>query len=100
MQPLGYEVFVQDYDIPLGASFVEAMHDGIINAHGTSFEEFAAARTSATSCAVAAIEPRRLRKKSNLSAAAPGIGPMSRRRPRQYGKDWTLPVRAIVGARA
>ena len=27
-----YKVFVQDYDIPLGASFVEAMHDGIKNA--------------------------------------------------------------------
>jgi TIR domain len=27
-----YRVFVQDYDIPLGASFVEAMHDGIKNA--------------------------------------------------------------------
>ena len=24
----GYKVFVQDYDIPLGASFVEAMHEG------------------------------------------------------------------------
>jgi hypothetical protein len=29
-----YKVFVQDYDIPLGASFVEAMHDGIKNARG------------------------------------------------------------------
>jgi isopentenyl diphosphate isomerase/L-lactate dehydrogenase-like FMN-dependent dehydrogenase len=28
----GYKVFVQDYDIPFGASFVEAMHDGIKNA--------------------------------------------------------------------
>jgi hypothetical protein len=27
-----YKVFGQDYDIPLGASFVEAMHDGIKNA--------------------------------------------------------------------
>lgn len=27
----GYSVLVQDYDIPLGASFVEAMHDGIRN---------------------------------------------------------------------
>jgi tetratricopeptide (TPR) repeat protein len=27
----GYRVFVQDYDIPLGASFVEAMHEAIIN---------------------------------------------------------------------
>ena len=25
----GYTVFVQDYDIPLGASFVERMHEGI-----------------------------------------------------------------------
>src|ERR1700693_1267311 len=25
----GYKVFVQDYDIPLGASFVEAMHEAI-----------------------------------------------------------------------
>jgi tetratricopeptide (TPR) repeat protein len=30
----GYKVFVQDYDIPLGASFVGAMHDGIKNARG------------------------------------------------------------------
>jgi tetratricopeptide (TPR) repeat protein len=30
----GYKVFVQDYDIPLGASFVEAMHDAIKNARG------------------------------------------------------------------
>ena len=30
----GYKVFVQDYDIPFGASFVEAMHDGIKNARG------------------------------------------------------------------
>ncbi len=29
-----YKVFVQDYDIPLGASFVGAMHDGIKNARG------------------------------------------------------------------
>ena len=28
----GYKVFVQDYDIPLGASFVEAMHEAIKNA--------------------------------------------------------------------
>src|SRR5438132_12570710 len=27
----GYKVLVQDYDIPLGASFVEAMDDAIIN---------------------------------------------------------------------
>jgi hypothetical protein len=27
----GYKVLVQDYDIPLGASFVEAMHEAIIN---------------------------------------------------------------------
>src|SRR6266542_7012528 len=27
----GYKVRVQDYDIPLGASFVEAMHEAIIN---------------------------------------------------------------------
>src|ERR1700722_10172598 len=27
----GYKVFVQDYDIPLGASFVEAMHEAIKN---------------------------------------------------------------------
>jgi tetratricopeptide (TPR) repeat protein len=27
----GYKVLVQDYDIPLGASFVEAMHETIIN---------------------------------------------------------------------
>jgi hypothetical protein len=27
----GYKVFVQDYDIPLGASFVEAMHEGLKN---------------------------------------------------------------------
>jgi hypothetical protein len=27
----GYRVLVQDYDIPLGASFVEAMHEAIIN---------------------------------------------------------------------
>ena len=25
----GYKVLVQDYDIPLGASFVEAMHEGV-----------------------------------------------------------------------
>jgi hypothetical protein len=29
-----YEVFVQDYYIPLGAGFVGAMHDGIKNARG------------------------------------------------------------------
>ncbi len=28
----GYTVIVQDYDIPLGASFVEAMHDAVKNA--------------------------------------------------------------------
>ena len=28
----GYKVVVQDYDIPRGASFVEAMHDGVSNA--------------------------------------------------------------------
>jgi hypothetical protein len=28
----GYKVIVQDYDIPLGASFVEAMHEGVKNA--------------------------------------------------------------------
>jgi tetratricopeptide (TPR) repeat protein len=27
----GYRVLVQDYDIPLGASFVEAMHEAVIN---------------------------------------------------------------------
>ena len=27
----GYKVFVQDYDIPLGASFIEAMHEAIKN---------------------------------------------------------------------
>jgi hypothetical protein len=27
----GYRVLVQDYDIPFGASFVEAMHEAIIN---------------------------------------------------------------------
>src|SRR6476660_8624499 len=27
----GYKVLVQDYDIPLGSSFVEAMHEAIIN---------------------------------------------------------------------
>jgi TIR domain len=27
----GYRVLVQNYDIPLGASFVEAMHEAIIN---------------------------------------------------------------------
>ena len=27
----GYSVFIQDYDIPLGASFIEAMHEGIKN---------------------------------------------------------------------
>ena len=27
----GHNVLVQDYDIPLGASFVEAMHEAIIN---------------------------------------------------------------------
>jgi TIR domain len=27
----GYKVLVQDYDIPLGASFVEAMHEAVIN---------------------------------------------------------------------
>jgi hypothetical protein len=27
----GYKVLVQDYDIPLGASFVDAMHEAIIN---------------------------------------------------------------------
>ena len=30
----GYKVIVQDYDIPLGASFVEAMHEAIKNARG------------------------------------------------------------------
>jgi hypothetical protein len=30
----GYKVFVQDYDIPLGASFVEAMHEAVKNARG------------------------------------------------------------------
>src|ERR1700742_4789527 len=30
----GYKVFVQDYDIPLGASFVEAMDNGIKKARG------------------------------------------------------------------
>jgi hypothetical protein len=30
----GYKIFVQDYDIPRGASFVEAMDDGIKNARG------------------------------------------------------------------
>src|ERR1700728_4761558 len=30
----GYKVFVQDYDIPLGASFVEAMDNGIKHARG------------------------------------------------------------------
>jgi hypothetical protein len=58
-----------------------------------------AARTSATSCVVVAIEPRRLRKKSNLSATAPAIGLVSRRRGRQYGKDWTARARAIAGDR-
>jgi len=28
----GYKVIVQDYDIPLGASFVEAMHEAVKNA--------------------------------------------------------------------
>jgi TIR domain len=28
----GYKVLVQDYDIPLGASFVDAMHEAILNA--------------------------------------------------------------------
>src|ERR1700719_3597044 len=28
----GYRVLVQDYDIPLGASFIEAMHEAIKNA--------------------------------------------------------------------
>ena len=28
----GYEVVVQDYDIPLGASFIEAMHEAVKNA--------------------------------------------------------------------
>jgi TIR domain len=27
----GYKVLVQDYDIPLGASFVEAIHEAIVN---------------------------------------------------------------------
>jgi hypothetical protein len=27
----GYKVLVQDYDIPLGASFVEAMHEAVKN---------------------------------------------------------------------
>jgi hypothetical protein len=27
----GYKVLVQDYDIPLGASFVEEMHEAIVN---------------------------------------------------------------------
>jgi hypothetical protein len=27
----GYKVLVQDYDIPLGASFVDAMHEAVIN---------------------------------------------------------------------
>jgi tetratricopeptide (TPR) repeat protein len=30
----GYKVRVQDYDIPFGASFLEAMHEGIKNARG------------------------------------------------------------------
>ena len=28
----GYKVLVQDYDIPFGASFVEAMHEAVKNA--------------------------------------------------------------------
>src|SRR3954453_11173201 len=28
----GYRVLVQDYDIPLGASFIEAMHEAVKNA--------------------------------------------------------------------
>jgi TIR domain len=27
----GYKVFVQDYDIPFGSSFVEKMHEGVSN---------------------------------------------------------------------
>src|SRR5262245_65100605 len=27
----GYKVLVQDYDIPLGASFIEKMHEGVSN---------------------------------------------------------------------
>jgi hypothetical protein len=38
-------------------------------------------------------------EKSNLSATAPGIGPVSRRRGRRYGKDWTARARAIGGDR-
>lgn len=30
----GYTVIVQDYDIPLGASFIEAMHEAVKNARG------------------------------------------------------------------
>ncbi len=30
----GYKVIVQDYDIPLGASFIEAMHEAVKNARG------------------------------------------------------------------
>jgi tetratricopeptide (TPR) repeat protein len=30
----GYKVFLQDYDIPFGASFVEAMHEAVKNARG------------------------------------------------------------------
>ena len=32
----GYKVHVEDYDFPLGASFVEAMHEAIIRSRATS----------------------------------------------------------------
>src|SRR5215831_10259181 len=32
----GYRVLSQDYDIPLGASFIEKMHEGVKNARDTS----------------------------------------------------------------
>src|SRR5271163_2931278 len=31
LETKGYTVFVQDYDIPLGASFIEEMHEAITN---------------------------------------------------------------------
>ena len=30
----GYRVLTQDYDIPLGASFIEKMHEGVTNSRG------------------------------------------------------------------
>ena len=34
----GYKILVQDYDIPLGASFVEAMHEPSLSTSGITLE--------------------------------------------------------------